>query len=277
MKADINYFTNQQRYLTGHSLTLRPTKSLSLSFRETVLYGGPGRRFEPVYILPILWYHGTQLNSRMDDNILMSAGADYRFRGKLWLYGEFLVDDYQIEKKTRGDYEPNELAYLGGGELYDIPIKRTSVALEYARVNNWTYNQGRSQNRYINDNFPIGFPTGPDGDIWNWRASWWAVKDIRLSYVGSYRRQGKGRIETPWTRPWLSVDNYSEAFPSGTVERHVVNGLSIMAFDKNRFWGNLAINYSDIINVGNVPGKNRDGWEFAIDIGYELPHLSWGF
>jgi hypothetical protein len=277
MQADISYFTDQQRYLSAHSLTLRPVKSLSLSLREAVLYGGPGRRFEPVYTLPLLWYHGNQLNSRMDDNILMSAGLDYRLRGKFWLYGEFLVDDYQVDKSTRGDNEPNELAYLGGGEIYDMPLRKISLSFEYARVNDWTYNQGRPQNRYINNNFPVGFPTGPDGDIWNWRVSWWAYKNIRLSYTGLYRRQGEGRIDTPWTRPWLSVDNYSEKFPTGIVEKQIINGLNILAFDKNKFWGNMTLNYSDISNVGNVPGKDNNGWEFAIDVGYELPHLSWGF
>jgi hypothetical protein len=61
------------------------------------------------------------------------------------------------------------------------------------------------------------------------------------------------------------------------VEKQIVNGLNIMAFDKNRFWGNMTLNYSDISNVGSVPGRDYNGWEFAIDIGYELPHLSWGF
>ena len=129
----------------------------------------------------------------------------------------------------------------------------------------------------INNNFLIGFPTGPDGDIWNWQFSWWAYKNIKLSYKGSFRRQGEGRIDTPWSRPWLSVDNYYEAFPTGTVEKQIVNGLNILAFDKNQLWGNMTLNYSDISNVGNVPGKDKNGWEIAIDIGYELPHLSWGF
>jgi hypothetical protein len=275
--SDTSFFTSEQRYLSTHSLTIRPIKDLSFSIREVVLYGGPGRRLEPAYLFPFIWYHGQQLNSRLNDNIMGSIGADWRFKGKFWLYGELLVDDYQVERKTRGDYEPNELGYLAGTELYDLPAKGATIALEYERVSNWTFNQRRETNRYLNSNYPIGFPDGPDVDIFNWRISWWAGANIRLSYLGLYRRHGVGRIDTPWTEPWLSVDHYSEPFPTGIIERQSANGLEITAFKKNWLWGNFGVNYTDIVNVANIPGQTRQSWELSFDIGAKIPPLIWGF
>jgi hypothetical protein len=274
---DTSFFTSEQRYLSTHSLTIRPFNDLSFSIREVVLYGGPGRRLEPVYLFPFIWYHGQQLNSRLNDNIMGSVGADWRLKGRLWLYGEMLIDDIQIERKTRGDYEPNEMAYLAGTELYDLPIKGTTIALEYERVGNWTFNQRRATNRYLNSNYPIGFPEGPDVDVFNWRLSWWAGANIRLSYLGLYRRHGVGRIDTPWTQPWLSVDQYSEPFPTGIVERQATHGLEITAFKKNWLWGNFGVNYTDIVNVANSPGQTRQNWELSFDIGAKIPPLIWGF
>jgi hypothetical protein len=277
MENDTSFFTSQQRYISAHSLTLRPLRGFSITVREAVLYGGTGRRIEPIYMFPFVWYHGQQLNSRLDDNILTSLAADYRLSGKLWFYGEFLVDDFQIDKKTRGDYEPNQLGYLAGVEAYDIGLNRSTIALEYNRVNNWTYNQARAHNRYINGNFPIGFPDGPDLDRWNWRLSWWLDKNIKLSYLGYIQRHGEGRIDTPWSRPWLLVDSYSESFPSGIVERTVCNDIEMMIFDKNWLWGNFGIKFTDINNVENSPGKDSQNWEFRIDMGIKLPPFSWGF
>jgi hypothetical protein len=277
MEGDTSFFTSQQRYLSAHSLSLRPLPGLSVSLREAVVYGGPGRRFEPAYAFPILWYHEQQLNSRLDDNILASVGVDYRLRGKLWVYGELLVDDFQVERKSRGDYEPNEMAYLAGGEFYDLIFRGSTVALEYARVNNWTYNQGRAHNRFMNQNYPLGFPTGPDAVVLDWQLALWAAADVKLAYAGSVTRHGAGRIDAPWTNPWLEVDHYSEPFPTGIVERTTRNGLSLLAFRKNWLWGNLEVNFADIANAGNLPGRNKKSWDFAIDVGCRLPPFSRGF
>lgn len=277
MEHDTSFFTSQQRYISAHSISLKLFSGFSLSLREAVLYGGPGRRLEAAYLFPFIWYHGQQLNSRMNDNTIASIGADYRYDGKAWLYGELLIDDYQAEKKTRGDYEPNELGYLAGFELYDFFMDRSTLALEYSRANNWTFNQSRVHNRYINDNYPIGYVDGPDSDILSWRASWWLTGGLRLSYTGSYRRHGEGRIDSPWTRPWLETDNYSEQFPTGIVERQSKNGLKILTFNKNWLWSNIGLDFTDISNVENIPGRDCRNWDFLIEIGIKIPPFIWGF
>jgi hypothetical protein len=277
MEHDTSFFTSQQRYISAHSISLKLFRGFSVSLREAILYGGPGRRLEAAYLFPFIWYHGQQLNSRMNDNSMASISVDYRYNGKAWLYGEYFIDDYQAENKTRGDNEPNELAYLAGFEFYDFFAKRTALGMEYSRANNWTYNQSRAHNRYINQNYPIGYIDGPDNDRLSWRGSWWLTDAVKLTYTGSYRRRGEGRIDTPWTRPWLDVDNYSEPFPTGVVEKRTENGLEIMAIDKNWLWSNIGLSLADISNVENIPGKDSRNWEFSLEIGIKIPPFIWGF
>ena len=277
MENDTAFFTRQQRYISAHSFTLKPLEGFSLSLREAVLYGGPGRRLEVAYLFPFIWYHGQQLNSRMNDNAMAGIAADYRLRGKCWFYGEVLIDDFQADNKTRGDNEPNEIGYLAGAEIYDLIIKWTTLGFEYSRANNWTYNQSRAQNRYINQNFPIGYTDGPDNDRISWRAGKWFTPSLRLTYSGSYRRRGEGRIDTPWTRPWLDVDNYHEQFPTGVVEKRTQNGLDILALNKNRLWGNIGLSFTDISNVNNIPGNDCHNWDFWLEIGVKIPPFIWGF
>lgn len=277
MEIDPQYITDQQRYISAHSLSFRPLRGLSFSLREAVIYGGPGRRFEPAYAVPLLWYHGYQLNSGIDDNTFVSLGFDYRHAGKLWAYGEVLIDDFQIEKETRGDYEPDQIGFLIGVETFDLGLGGSGIGLEYARINNWTYNQAHPHNRYINRNYPIGFPDGPDNDIVNWEYSWWVLAGLRLSYFGSVRRCGEGLIDTDWSAPWLYTDEYSEPFPTGVVQRELINGLRLLGLDKNRLWCNLEIHLADINNAGNVSGANETNWEFSVELGYRLPPFGWGF
>jgi hypothetical protein len=275
MEDDTSFFTSQQRYLSAHSLTVWPARGLSVSFREVVLYGGPGRRLEPAYLFPLVWYHGEQLNSRMDDNTMLGLAADYRLDGRLWAYGEILVDDYQFDNDTRGDFEPSQLGYLGGIELYDLPVARTGAATEYARVHNWTFNQARAHNRYINANFPIGFPDGPDFDILNWRLWSWPADFLKISYRGSLRRHGEGRIDSPWSRPWLEIDGYSEPFPTGTVERRLANSMEALILWRNGIWSNFRLDFTDINNIENIPESSDQFWEFRVNIGLKLPPFSW--
>ncbi len=277
MEIEPQYFTDQQRYISAHSLSFTPLQGLSFSLREAVIYGGPGRRFEPAYSVPLLWYHGYQLNSEIDDNTLVSLGFDYRHAGKFWAYGELLVDDFQIEKKSRGDYEPDQIGYLVGAEAYDIGPAGSRISLEFARINNWTYNQARPHNRYINRNYPIGFPDGPDNDIVNWEYSWWVSAGLRLSYFGCVQRSGEGLIDADWSAPWLYADEYSEPFPTGILQKETVNGFGLLGLDKNRFWCKLEVHLADINNAGNVPGANETNWGSSLELGYRLPPFGWGF
>lgn len=277
MEVDPQYLSDQQRYISAHSLSFTPFRGLSISLREAVVYGGPGRRFEPAYSVPLMWYHGYQLNSRIDDNTLVSMGLDYRHAGKLWAYGELLIDDFQVEKKSRGDYEPDQIGLLIGAEAYNIGLAGSRIGLEYARINNWTYNQARPHNRYINRNHPIGFPDGPDNDILNWEYSWWVSGTVRLSYFGFVQRSGEGLIDANWSAPWLYTDDYSEPFPTGIVMKETASGLGLLAFGKNRLWGKLEVHLADITNAGNVSGRDEKNWEFSVELGYRLPLFGWGF
>ncbi len=265
-----------QRYVTAHSLTYKPIPRLSLSIREAVIYGGIGRRFEPAYAFPLIWYHGYQLNSGLDDNTLVSIGFDYRGRGRFWVYGELLVDDYQIEKKNRSDYEPDQTGLLLGGEFYDLGLAGSIFSMEYVRIANWTYNQINARNRFTHRNFPLGFPDGPDTDVLNWEYSWWITGKIKLAYFGHYKRKGEGAIDSPWTAPWLDADNYAEPFPTGTVRRELANGISLLFLNKNNLWGKLTAQTADINNDWHSIGLSKSSKEIYFDLGYQLPPIGWG-
>jgi len=264
---NVDFFPETQRYLSAHSLTIRPSDCFSISLRESVIYGGPGRRFELAYSFPMIWYHGYQLNSRIDDNTLFSFGVDYRYRGRLWLYGELLIDDFQVEKKTRGDYEPDEIGFIVGGEFYDVPITRSTIAFEYARINNRTYNQGRPHNRYINRNMPIGYQSGPDSDLLEGRLSYWLHEELKITLTSQYSRKGEGRIDADWSTPWLDIDKYSEPFPTGVIEKTSSSSLSITYIGNNYTWGNFEIRYSDVKNRYNQSGMNKSEWLIFLELG----------
>jgi len=251
------------RYISAHRLEIKPIEMLSLGFSESVVYGGVGRQLEFYYTNPLTWYHGEQLNNNNEDNTFLSFDFSLRPKRGILLYGEFLVDDFQIEKETKGDDEPNELGYIGGFLLSDpIAGSDMDIAFEYTRINNWTYNQGHDHNRYLHNGEIIGHPLGPDRESIYISAKRWFNFGGWFSL--SYERQniGEGNVFDDWTRPWLfSVGSYSEKFPTGVVETRDIYGLSARFFGIRNI--NISIDgfYTDISNAGNIDGATDSFFE----------------
>ena len=246
------------RYLSAHRLEIKPMRKLTLGFSESVVYGGVGRQLEIYYTNPLTWYHGEQLNKDTDDNTFLSFDFSFYPKDGISLYGEFLVDDLQIDDESKGDDEPNELGCIAGLYLTD-PIRGSGldISAEYTRINNWTYNQTHTWNRYVHDGKTIGHSLGPDREsIYLSLKKWflwggWALLSFEKQNIG------EGNVFDDWTSPWLfSVGQYKENFPTGVVEKKNIYGLSLKVFR----WRQVQIDfdnfYVDVKNKDNQTGNS---------------------
>ncbi len=258
------------RYFSAHRLEVMPYDKLSLGVSESVIYGGAGRSLELYYSNPLTWYHGEQLNEKNDDNTFISFDATWYPKWGVKLYGELLIDDYQIDNETAGDNEPSEIGYLAGFNLIEpIGIDGLDFSFEYARVNNWTYNQKNSHNRYIHHNRLIGHFLGPDRESYYFAVKKWFGWGAWA--ILSYERQnsGQGNVFSDWSEPWIYAGpSYSEPFPSGTVEHMDILGLSIKLFK----WRNLQIDFDNYFyfydNMDNIRGNSESAYRGRLQVRY---------
>lgn len=247
----------ENRYFAGHRLDLHLWRNrISLGLFETAVFGGPGRQVDLYYLNPLIFYHGAQLNEGTEDNTLI--GFDFRIKPKygLKLYGQLLVDDLQIEKKSQGDEEPNQYGLLVGGYLTDV-VPSWDVRCEYTRVTNWTFNQLLPRNRYLFEGTPIGAATGNDYDQGTIQLHHWFGEQRRLTLTLGYGRRGEGSVTAPWTAPWLEIDgDYRERFPTGTAEKQFTVSLGGTCFLWNHFYldGEAGVNH--LTNQGHIAGES---------------------
>lgn len=209
-----------ERYLTAGraEIELRP-KRLRLGITQMVVSGGPSRAFDWNYLNPFLIYHGEQLNDKQGGNVFGAVDFVARPQPGLELYGQLLIDDVQIEKRGRGDLEPNEIGYLLGVEQ---AVKAATVGLEYTRVANRTYNTVREWEKFLHRNRPLAHFIGNDFDRWLLHANAYLGKQMQLYFTTELLRRGEGRIDSTFERPWENATlaaGYREKFPSGVVER----------------------------------------------------------
>lgn len=196
---------------------------LRLAFSQMVLHGGPQRRFEWIMLNPLLLYHGEQLNGDLNANTAIAFDALFMPRAGLEIYGQWLIDDFQIENVDSTDLEPNEWGLLVGGRLADpFGFRGVTLGLEYTRVANRTYKTKRDWEKFWHRQQPLAHYLGNDFDRWLLHASAYTGRHVWTQFVFEYRRRGQGRIDTPFDQPWLTVppgQSYQEAFPSGIVAR----------------------------------------------------------
>jgi len=256
---------NDNRYLVGHRLDIKLHHRFRVGLFETVLYGGEGRPPELYYLNPLQFFHGAQLNEDQDDNTIL--GFDFSMmpgRGTN-IYGQLIVDDFQIDDQSVGDQEPNELGLMFGlFKAGKIASPMPDIRLEYIRLTNRTYHQRDPRNRYLYRHDLIGHPLGPDADSISFSARFWPDPLFFAEVELAYRRKGEGSIYRPWDEPWLLASgDYNEPFPTGVVEKASLVSVRLQGYPplgryiREHFFVSLTAGWGEIRNYLNVEGATE--------------------
>ncbi len=247
----------ENRFFAGHRLDVHFNRQLRLGLFESVIFGGPGRQIELYYLNPIIFFHGSQLNDGADDNTFVGLDFDYLPVKGVRLFGQLLIDDFQIEKKSQGDQEPNEYGILLGTHWVDT-FRNTDLKASYTRVTNRTYNQGNSRNRYLHEGELLSAALGNDYDQWSLAVVRWFGNNLNAGINFSYTRQGEGLVTDYWTTPWLNVTGeFNEPFPTGTVEKTGRMGICVKGFLGKFLYADVEGGIDKIRNFENTAGMNK--------------------
>ncbi len=252
------------RYLVGHRLDILLRNNFRLGLFETSLFGGEGRPPELYYLNPLQFFHAAQLNENEDDNTIL--GFDFFWlplRG-YGLYGQMIVDDFQIDRQSQGDEEPDEIAFMCGLLKSGRPSSFSpDVKLEYVKITNRTYHQSQPRNRYLFRNKLLGHPLGPDADSLSLVLRFWPGLRQYAELELSYSRHGEGSIYAPWDEPWADVEgDYDEPFPTGVVEKSInlavrLSGyLPLTRYTSDHLFITIEGGYSTFENHFNIQGQS---------------------
>lgn len=264
-----------ERFLSGHRLDLVPWKWLRLGISETLLFTGG---FRLGSINPFLPYYGELVNENSEGNGLIGFDFNAYLADCFQIYGQLLLDDVQIERKTSSDLEPSEWGWLIACRWAE-QTGFLAAEISYEGITNRTYNALEPRYRYLNYGLPLGSALGNDADRLMAKIACWLKPTLRLEGFWEYSRQGEGRITAPFDTTYLNYsleEGYSEPFPSGTVQETHTPGLSLSALF-NR-WAQLEgwIGYDWVQNAGNIADNKQDGFRGKVSLNIRLDHL-WKF
>ena len=259
------------RYLSAHRLNVDLLEGrLEVALTEAIVYGGPHRPLDWVYLNPFMIYYGTQLNKKDRVNVAGTIEALF-YPVRNWrITGTFFLDDIQVEKTGPGDLEPSTLGWLIGTQWTD-PFRLPGMTLsgEFVRVTNRTYKTPNPWESFLFQNEPLGHPLGNDFDHWQIGAEQWFGASVRMGLLYSRTRKGEGSLFTPWEAPWMDYtveEGYSEPWLSGTVETRQALGLTLR-YQPATHWGlDGTFRVMRRKNADHLAGETRDEtfWKIGV-------------
>ena len=258
--------TVMRRHITGHRVRWQVNRFVALGAAEVVVYGGKDRGAEAEYLIPVSIYYAAQWNSGKNDNILGAFTLELRPKSDIEVYGELLVDDFQIDNKSPADKEPFEGGFLLGQRLYNpLGLDGSMLRVEWARVEPYTFNQVLPWNRYLYKGQPIGFPLGPDAQSLDLEFRYWMSEQVTWSLF--YRREelGATRVGDPWPVP-VSGPTDTEPFPefdhvpTGVVQQRSCIATEVWVHPRPGIDLRLSGGQINLRNVENVRDADRSEW-----------------
>ncbi len=272
------------RYLTGSRFEFNIDNKVFLGAYQAALFGGPYASISLVNINPMRLNYEASANDLLSGSTNNFLGLDFSVfwpRGLNW-YGNLMIDDWQVDHKTKGDLKPDLYAIQVGlratNFLQSLGISGTNASLQYMMAGNRVYNEYNWQSfqKLLLGNYPIANPYGDD--FWNidLRLSQWISYDWKVGIEAMHVEHGSSNIYSFYTMPWLTDPNitvqtgFHEPFPYGVIQE--TNSVMFNALYQPSSWlyGSLDVGYNHFRNYGYVPGYNHNVFTFLFTIYYDF-------
>jgi len=253
------------RYMIYHRLWLRPRGRWTVALWEASVLSGVGRQLEP-------WYLNVATVSALRQgstgtNANSFVGFDFeRHAGTTW-FGQFMLDDIQVSRKTATDRKPTSYAFTVGakGRLRGPAAAWT---LFYSQVANLTYRN--------EDNLQVplfhGLGTGrnfADYDQATAKLSILMRSGALLEPEVTLLRQGEGDPRLP--HPPVSEYPTTATILQGVVQRTI--RLALGGSWQRSDWGAVANGGVHFVhNDGHVTGASATHFVGSVGLTYRVHH-----
>lgn len=203
------------RHISGHKLSgLFINERLLFEFGEQIIYTGENRGFELMYINPgvpyvFAAYENEDLNVDGYNNDNGMIFVDFRWiqNPGLSFYGEFILDDYQLDDTD----VQNMLGYkLGLDGAINLLNRQITFETEYTQIDSWTYIHHGQFTTLQNRGHAIGYPYGSDVRSFRIQADYWVHEKWILDVEYTWMEKGSYTLQMPWG----NTNSKNDPFPS---------------------------------------------------------------
>jgi hypothetical protein len=261
------------RYFLTHRIVVQPSSRLTLALNETMLYanehGLVWRYLNPATLLLL-----TQFDNTPPGNTQVGADVSWLATQNVRLFGQLMIDDIMIDRKTQRDRKPAEYA-LTAGATGGLNRGQATWTGFYTRVTNLAYRTEVKQEVVALDSVGLA-RNRSDYDQLTGRLTVGVRPGLLLGAELNFVRQGQGdfRQRFPADSTWAD----SLGFLTGVVQR-TINIAGTVAWSPSPLFSLSGyLGYNSISNANHVSGAHADRWVWRLQgalhrrYGGALPH-----
>jgi len=193
------------KYIASHSLLITPTKGLSISLGESVVYSD---KLEVLYLFPLMFYRAADHYLSDASN---NAGANSQFflgvssRNHIpntHLYGTFFIDEVTVGDIFDPEKQRTQYAFQIGGSVVDFPINNLQFTVEYTKLYPFVYRHYITTQTYENHDYVLGDWIEHNSDRIYGSLNYRFIRGLQLKIWGEYiRKGGDGIVDDQYTTP----------------------------------------------------------------------------
>ncbi len=199
MAGELESVDGRQRYIVSNRLDYR-RGDFWVSVGESALYSGESavlRLFNPLEF--IFFDHSSNYDRQAISGNMMFNTMFWWKRGQSTLYGEFALDDFDLNPRIGTSTRPIEATsyQLSLGGRYLGVSDQLELGFDYRRVSAWSYRSGILTEVWMHLDRGLGDPWS-DYDRLTLRANWYpSTQGLRVSPVLQFQRKGEGDYRNP--------------------------------------------------------------------------------
>ncbi|WP_421769661.1 capsule assembly Wzi family protein [Emticicia sp.] len=201
------------KYLSLHHLSVNIGRNLNIGIFESIVFGKRQVGFDINYLNPVILLRFVEGHLGSVDNSIAGANFKLNFKRHFSLYGQFVLDEFNIKYfKQDGWWAKKYAAQIGGRYVDVLGIKNLDFQTEYNLVRPYMYSHNSTYSNYVNYNLPLAHPLGANFTELLLIGRYQPTGRLFLNFTAMLAQQGKDSNIVNWGGDILR--NYNFARPS---------------------------------------------------------------
>ena len=203
------------KFMATHSLNFFPTKGLSLSIGESIIYSD---RIDAGYLIPLMFFKAYdqyssryRINSGSNGQFFFQASSRNHIKNT-HLYSSLLIDEIRMSEAFNSKKSRNQIGFNFGATITDLIIPYLTLGTEYARINPFVYQNLIPAQNYTNQNYSLGDWIGQNADRFTLWFKYNPIARLSTRVQYDYIRKGEnGSLEDQYyaePQPKFLANNY---------------------------------------------------------------------